>query len=1825
MPLTPEEIARALSRGNQAFQQSNPEDEGSWLDAVGRVLEPLGRPVSTIMSVPTSLARGESVGDNAAAAWSGEKYFGTYDLATALGAPEDSYITKGASLIGDFLNPADPLNYLGVGFIRKGAKGAEALEKLGKTGNILREAELGLNRVDAAREGLYGLKYSIPGTGIDIPLAPTSLNVGAAKAIQGSSDYVKGTAAYQKFRSMFGPLDAREYSDAKGFDRDRNLLANEATQAIADKTTAMIDELDLSDEQREIAMALKEQPWRLEQFMSGEPVSMTIPRNFKAQDAVALREKLKPGFDLAKGYADAYKGAALGNIETLGKRIEEWKPRVYEVKKVSDLLTEMGVDRIGYPTDPKAFLDDILANPATAEGIVKSLGPDYTFDTVVPKRMVKSDPLDTYKNWIKSMSEQPHAEYKQTWGWKNADQLLEDGDAYVVVGRNALPNETGVAGGPTPDLEKVAGKRTLAKRKATLQKVMPVIESFVYQGGQLNDIDRLMGHVKAAKLVGVEKDVVEDIAKAIHARIASGRTATPGFNPEARAQYYELNMFDNPVERWKFEQNYLGEKIARIEEEKARLLNPQGIIADPMEVEARLQTLHDEVNKLTVKKSLTDITDEEKRILAIRDFDAKSRPQADMDVDAGLDDWRATFKNNIRPDAVFTAEDFGGTMAGVFNKKGKYSWDQALMDAYEKGLIADKNPDPTELRRLFTGSNRRRYDANPNIIREIDKIENPKANPVDVDASDFDTGDLVYDGKEWRMAKVADGKVALRGATDEIELVGWESVSVKNMPLKPGDEGYEEAIARFRAQGAKKVDDPIDPLVSFWGKVDETATQSESWKGNPMWDFGDGVKISMTNEARDLVTNDYLRYAPASERNAVYIEMIQSSAKGKGSASKALDRVIKMADESGVPLRLQPLRPNKTQGLTTKQLQQWYEKRGFKRIPDTLYWERPAVVKAQVKGGLGRDLFAQAESLRSQGAPEQLFRGAAKSADDLWTPGDSVKMKEINDEIDQLMRYKAGDVGAWGMRFPDPADAASMDVKAAVSALELKAQKIREQMQGLDAKLGSRQHFRELIDEEIPGIEMPTETITKKLTNLSPEKVLAAQKLTDYWNDVHGNVIIPGWESRGVFWEAPVGVRNQMEYAPHYLQGSVAGLKTKLDKGFEIDPDDMRAVREIVEVDTRIKNPSWGRDQVDEFVQSEMAGYDSIFKKGVAGHGEMKSALRRKLPFSMYEIKHSDLVYKAEGDAALVLNRQFKEFSDWAYGYDTTKFSAEKYGKKFTNVSEAVKKGYTQVIYSNPATGENMFEGLWIPKKLDRYLQSAMGGARYLSTDEGVNTVLRVLHGIRQFWSAWTLAPFPAYHARNTVGNMMLMLGSGASPQDIAKSFAGAADLLLPSYLHTGASRGFLDEIKGGIRGAESLDNKALLRMMRRDKIVGVGMRDLDYEDFDAVKRSLGKNGKSVDWPDVIKHVFHPSHKKNTIVKLGYKGGRVNEDMARAALYMNRMRDLAKVGGLTIDEAADDAMRWVNKHLFDYTDLSALEQNIKLLVPFYTFVSRNLPHQISTVLKDPAKALPYIRAVDGAWDTHSELEGQDVPKWLEASGVPLHTFKDKDGETQYALFSPKGWAPIYDIVEFAEAIRGTVGGGGEGSLGRWILGQTNPIIKESIEQAMDKDSFTGRTISEEGARDLFGIPLPAAAAHMVRNIRLVSALDKLNPGGLWTKIGMEGGYIDEFQKSRGKEYNGFVKERPHRLESEEYRRWLQQLTGLAFYDANPLKVLKQEALTQNRNMEIARSRARSAFKKGDLASAEIFQDRSEDALSGVRDALQRMNEIRRERAAQGMD
>ncbi len=1649
MPLTPEEIARALSRGNQAFQQSNPEDEGSWLDAVGRVLEPLGRPVSTIMSVPTSLARGESVGDNAAAAWAGEKYFGTYDLATALGAPEDSYITKGASLVGDFLNPADPLNYLGVGFIRKGAKGAEALEKMGKTGNILREAELGLNRVDAAREGLYGLKYSIPGTGVDIPLAPTSLNVGAAKAIQGGADVINKSAAYQKFRSMFGPLDAREYSDAKAFDRDRNLLANEATQAIADKTTAMIDELDLSDEQREIAMALKEQPWRLEQFMSGEPVSMTIPRNFKAQDAVALREKLMPGFELARGYADAYKGAALGNIETLGKRIEEWKPRVYEVKKVSDLLTEMGVDRIGYPTDPKAFLDDILANPATAEGIVKSLGPDYTFDTVVPKRMVKSDPLDTYKNWIKSMSEQPHAEYKQTWGWKNADQLLEDGDAYVVVGRNALPNETGVAGGPTPDLEKVAGKRTLAKRKATLQKVMPVIESFVYQGGQLNDIDRLMGHVKAAKLVGVEKDVVEDIAKAIHARIASGRTATPGFNPEARAQYYELNMFDNPVERWKFEQNYLGEKIARIEEEKARLLNPQGIIADPMEVEARLQTLHDEVNKLTVKKSLTDITDEEKRILAIRDFDAKSRPQADMDVDAGLDDWRATFRNNIRPDAVFTAEDFGGTMAGVFNKKGKYSWDQALMDAYEKGLIADKNPDPTELRRLFTGSNRRRYDANPNIIREIDKIENPKANPVDVDASDFDTGDLVYDGKEWRMAKVADGKVALRGATDEIELVGWESIPVKNMPLKPGDEGYEEAIARFR--------------------------------------------------------------------------------------------------------------------------------------------------------------------------------GAAKSADDLWTPGDSVKMKEINDEIDQLMRYKAGDVGAWGMRFPDPADAASMDVKAAVSALELKAQKIREQMQGLDAKLGSRQHFRELIDEEIPGIEMPTETITKKLTNLSPEKVLAAKKLTDLYNDIHGNIIIPGWESRGVFWEAPVGVRNQMEYAPHYLQGSVAGLKTKLDKGFEIDPDDMRAVREIVEVDTRIKNPLWGRDQVDEFVQSEMAGYDSIFKKGVAGHGEMKSALRRKLPFSMYEIKHSDLVYKAEGDAALVLNRQFKEFSDWAYGYDTTKFSAEKYGKKFTNVSEAVKKGYTQVVYSNPATGENMFEGLWIPKKLDRYLQSAMGGARYLSTDEGVNTVLRVLHGIRQFWSAWTLAPFPAYHARNTVGNMMLMLGSGASPQDIAKSFAGAADLLLPSYLHTGASRGFLDEIKGGIRGAESLDNKALLRMMRRDKIVGVGMRDLDYEDFDAVKRSLGKNGKSVDWPDVIKHVFHPSHKKNTIVKLGYKGGRVNEDMARAALYMNRMRDLAKVGGLTIDEAADDAMRWVNKHLFDYTDLSALEQNIKLLVPFYTFVSRNLPHQISTVLKDPAKALPYIRAVDGAWDTHSELEGQDVPKWLEASGVPLHTFKDKDGETQYALFSPKGWAPIYDIVEFAEAIRGTVGGGGEGSLGRWILGQTNPIIKESIEQAMDKDSFTGRTISEEGARDLFGIPLPAAAAHMVRNIRLVSALDKLNPGGLWTKIGMEGGYIDEFQKSRGKEYNGFVKERPHRLESEEYRRWLQQLTGLAFYDANPLKVLKQEALTQNRNMEIARSRARSAFKKGDLASAEIFQDRSEDALSGVRDALQRMNEIRRERAAQGMD
>lgn len=127
---------------------------------------------------------------------------------------------------------------------------------------------------------------------------------------------------------------------------------------------------------------------------------------------------------------------------------------------------------------------------------------------------------------------------------------------------------------------------------------------------------------------------------------------------------------------------------------------------------------------------------------------------------------------------------------------------------------------------------------------------------------------------------------------------------------------------------------------TFYEALKKNPTKLYSETGLPTgntFDLGNGVKAELTT-AEHLPNGTILdSYSPGAK--TWYLERISSEAKGKGNASKALDKLLKQADEYGITLKVQPHPYGKIKGLNTEQLQNWYAKRGF--VPDEgIFWKR---------------------------------------------------------------------------------------------------------------------------------------------------------------------------------------------------------------------------------------------------------------------------------------------------------------------------------------------------------------------------------------------------------------------------------------------------------------------------------------------------------------------------------------------------------------------------------------------------------------------------------------------------------------------------------------------------------------------------------------------------------------------------------------------------------------------------------------------------------------------------------------------------------------------
>ena len=217
---------------------------------------------------------------------------------------------------------------------------------------------------------------------------------------------------------------------------------------------------------------------------------------------------------------------------------------------------------------------------------------------------------------------------------------------------------------------------------------------------------------------------------------------------------------------------------------------------------------------------------------------------------------------------------------------------------------------------------------------------------------------------------------------------------------------------------------------------------------------------------------------------------------------------------------------------------------------------------------------------------------------------------------------------------------------------------------------------------------------------------------------------------------------------------------------------------------------------------------------------------------------------------------------------------------------------------------------------------------------------LQLTDKITQIWKTAVTVPFPEFHARNAFSNWWAnYLGGVVNPVH----YKDALDALLD----------FRKAAKGGGRLGRLIDvGKG--RTMSVQQLFDE-MESAHFLGFGGTGQAeLGK-GINLAAANPLAAGISPGRRAGraalfaprALAKGGRFAGELIEDHAKIAHVLGKMRQ-----GFSVDEAILSAKRY----LFDYSELTGFEKTVmRRIVPFYTWMRKNLPLQIESVLTQPGK------------------------------------------------------------------------------------------------------------------------------------------------------------------------------------------------------------------------------------------------------------------------------
>lgn len=366
-------------------------------------------------------------------------------------------------------------------------------------------------------------------------------------------------------------------------------------------------------------------------------------------------------------------------------------------------------------------------------------------------------------------------------------------------------------------------------------------------------------------------------------------------------------------------------------------------------------------------------------------------------------------------------------------------------------------------------------------------------------------------------------------------------------------------------------------------------------------------------------------------------------------------------------------------------------------------------------------------------------------------------------------------------------------------------------------------------------------------------------------------------------------------------------------------------------------------------------------------------------------------------------------------------------GGKITYMPEEIgedlmKSGMFKQVKSD-VTGKVLFNGAYLPKEAADLMQKTH---RTFFGDKGTNDIVKIFDKVNNFWKGSVTAWFPAFHVRNGASNIFTNAMAGVTnPAQYAKgmSIQKFSNKLMEEGMDSAAVR----EMASKKMGKTGLTIGELLNVAEKNGIIGSGTY------FDELADKLVKGEGKFD-----KFKQFPSNIGNAI-----------ESNAKLAHFIDKLEK-----GFSIGEAATST----KKYLFDYGDLTDFEKNVmRRIFPFYTWVRKNMELQLKEMAVQPGKyatVLKSFRDIENAFSDLDEEEVDNLPDWVQ-KGVKVVTGEDGQARVITSFGTP------------IEAFSSALGGFAPGQTGEsTLLSSTNPIMKFLVENATNRDLFSGKDLDK---------------------------------------------------------------------------------------------------------------------------------------------------------------